>query len=1131
MSPSLHEPAGARRPLLLAAAFFLLGTLATFVSWAMLLRAARADDMTRLDREAEERRDHLMARMEIYENSLSGAQGLFAASKSVEREEWHEYVGRLRLQERYPGVQAMGFAPRVTADRLPAVISAVRAEGFPEYTLRPAGVRAEYFPIVYIEPFDGENIRAFGVDAGHDATRQAALNRARDTGAASLTAPLTLAQYPEGGSQSGAVLHLPVYANGQPTGTVEERRAAFLGVVFCAFRMGDLVSAAFAEREPGVAIALFDGLEMTDATLFSDPDFQSSMKGRPLAIRRFECAGRPWTLAVAPRPTFPSGTLARDATYVLVGGTLVALLLAVIVWSLAGTRLRALLLAEELSADARKSESAAQDALQRFQTLARLAPLPIFATDAQGLCTFVNEAWCRMAGMTPEEARGPGWSKALHPDDAERVQREWYESALAGREFTCDHRFRAPDGRVSFLSSRATPLHDPEGRVIGHLGSMSDLTEHREKEIQLHEKAEELSRVNADLKRRDEEIRLMFEKTSDAVIGMDGHGVIRAWNPRSAEMFGWSEAEAIGRRVADLIMPERFRESHTRSIAEFVRTGEGSVVNRPIEMPGLARDGREIPVELVIVPAKRGDAWSFTGFARDISVRKAADQEMLQAREAALASNRAKSEFLANVSHEIRTPMNGILGMTELTLGTELTAEQREYLVTVKRSAQGLLSILNGILDFSKIEAGKLELDRVPFNIRSVVQDAVKLQTFRAREKGIRLGYSLSPDVPERLTGDPLRLGQVLNNLIANAVKFTSRGEVEVTVALEPSSDGSVVVRCSVRDTGIGIPKDKQSAIFEAFTQADASTTRRYGGTGLGLAISTQLVALMGGRLWLESEPGKGSTFHFTSKYSFARSIVDDVARAHAVEGGAARRLRILLAEDNAINQRLATVILARRGHLVTAVTDGHAALEAIRAEVPDVVLMDVQMPDMDGVAATLAIRRGEAGERARQVPIVAMTAHSMAGDRERFLQAGMTLYISKPVDARDLVEAVEAASAGGGSSSHAFAAAEALERVGGDPEVLLELAVTYVHDYERMTSAIRMAVAENNFAGLERAAHSIRGAAGIFSAIPATLAAQAVEEAARAKDPSAIDAVPALETELKRLRDELQKHIQQERV
>ena len=383
-----------------------------------------------------------------------------------------------------------------------------------------------------------------------------------------------------------------------------------------------------------------------------------------------------------------------------------------------------------------------------------------------------------------------------------------------------------------------------------------------------------------------------------------------------------------------------------------------------------------------------------------VIARQLAEEAAL--REEAQQASRAKSEFLANVTHELRTPMNGIVGFTALALETDLAPEQRDYLETVRTSADSLLRIINDILDFSRSDAGGMELDSIDFSPAECLRSAIRVVEAETARKNLRIEFHCAPEIPPALRGDPERLRQILLNLLSNAVKFTETGGVSLTAEVESESKREIGIRISVADTGIGIPLEKQAVIFEPFRQADGSVTRKYGGTGLGLAISRNLVQLLGGRIWVESEPGKGSTFLFTAHFRKAESPNLPASPPPVADEAVARSLSILVAEDNAVNRRLLVTILESRGHRVQAAINGLEAVEFFRRGSFDLVLMDLQMPELGGLEATSAIRESENGKG--RVPIYAFTAHAMAGDREKCLNAGMDGYVSKPVQLRDLL-------------------------------------------------------------------------------------------------------------------------------
>jgi len=662
----------------------------------------------------------------------------------------------------------------------------------------------------------------------------------------------------------------------------------------------------------------------------------------------------------------------------------------------------------------------------------------------------------------------------------------------------------------------------------------ADLSQANER---LAREAEVRQRVEKSVRASEERFRTMAETlpTMVAIFQGTGHAYI---NPAAESMLGYTRDELLHRSFLDYVHPD-FRELvRERSLAR----QRGEHVDPRYEIKLVDKAGNDVWVDFSAAVIEYEHQPAVLGIALDITQRKHMEEALRAAMEAAETANRAKSTFLATMSHEIRTPMNAVIGMSDLLLETDLNSGQREYLTIVKDAAESLLSLINDILDFSKIEASKLELDRTPFRIRDVLGDTMKALALRARGKDVEVACHIHPEVPDCIEGDPHRLRQIVTNLVGNAVKFTDAGEVLLDVSPEPPSDGEVRLHFTVKDTGIGIPANKQRDIFDAFSQADSSTTRRFGGTGLGLSISSRLVSLMDGRIWVESEPGKGSRFHFTAAFGRVNQpdtrpradldslrglrvlvvddnktnrlilnellqswdmqpvtvpdaeaairalheartanapfelvltdlhmpdvdgfqlteqikgapelretvivmltsgdgpkdidrcrelgcaaylmkpvkqselfdaiagslrIADHVEIAGDAGGGstAVRPLRILLAEDSYTNQRLAVALLTKWGHHVTVAANGREAVDAVQNNDFDLVLMDVQMPEMDGYQATAVIREFEA-RSGGHVPIVAMTAHAMIGDRDECLAAGMDGYVPKPIRRQEL--------------------------------------------------------------------------------------------------------------------------------
>ena len=761
---------------------------------------------------------------------------------------------------------------------------------------------------------------------------------------------------------------------------------------------------------------------------------------------------------------------------------------------------------EQEIAERERMEETLRESEAVFRSLTETVPAAIYIYRGSQYL-YLNPAAEVISGYTRDELMQMEVWEIVHPDFREQIKaraalRQQGEDAPQHSEI----KILTKRGEERWVDLTASRIQFQGQQAL--LATAFDITERKQ--------AEEA------LRQSEERYRTIIEEMTDSFWELDLAGHFTFFNHQVMIEQGRSREElfALNRNRYRPHIDEENYKIAAESFAQIYRTGEPI---RGITYEMIRGDGTRYTIEtnLSLIRDAAGQPIGFRGISRDVTERLRAEKELQQAKEAAEAANRAKSEFLANMSHEIRTPMNGIIGMTELALETPLTTEQHEYLGMVKASAGALLTIINDILDFSKIEAGKLTLDAADFKLRQNLDDTLKPLRLRAEQKGLQFDCYISPEAPDELVGDAGRLRQILINLIGNAIKFTDQGQITVRVEPEASTDEKVQLRFAVSDTGVGIPPEKQRLIFEAFLQADGSTTRQYGGTGLGLTISSRLVEIMGGQIGVESTVGEGSTFSFTVQFSRSSMMTADSAPPrqmpspldhpplHARQALPERQrgLQILLAEDNLVNQRLAVRLLEKQGYQVTVAGTGRETLAALDRQPFDLVLMDVQMPEMDGLEATISIRRQERATGAH-LPIIAMTAHAMKGDRERCLDAGMDGYVSKPIQPTELFKVItelvptEAIAASQSLAREpqqtVFNRAVALKQVADDEELLAELAGLFIGDSARLLAEVKQAIAGEKSEGLERAAHTLKGAAGNFGAEGVVAAAQKLEEMGR---------------------------------
>ena len=1184
-------------------------------------------------------------------------------TKRVDQGEFQQFLRHPMNQD--SDVSMMAWIPRVPSRQREAFEAAMQTVGPAGFKIVErnaqgktveAARRADYFPLLFAEPFD-RNKAMVGVDFGAITSVREALRRAGDENKmvavidkAGVFTPAeqNAAAAKAAGPAASSAAHLfclllqPVYQDGEPINTAETRRESLQGFSACVFDIGEAIESTMRQaRSSGLDVSVFDTTTSSRQCLHSHRSrFHARADETPLddkwqelitklGTMSFALADRQWSVVCTPTRLFLEIHTPEDSVLLMVCGLMATIMLAGhLLWIIKHAVQAEQLVAgrtSELAAEVAKHKrtaAALQESEKRYRTLFENSADALMTLDEKALldCNAATLKMFRYAGKNEFIQQNPALlspprqpSGAFSKTAAEQKIAEAFEKGLTQFDWV----YRRQDGECFLAEVSLTAIELAGHRVF--LATVRDVTEHRKSQEQLRLRD---SALNA---------------TVSGILIADSQGKIVWVNPSFTKLTGYSAKEALGESMRLTMAGAENLDPYETMLATVLggKSWRGEVVNH-------RKDGAAYSEEMTVTPVRDNQKMvtHFIAVIQDVSNRKRGEEELLRAKLAAEAATKAKSDFLASMSHEIRTPMNGVIGMTGLLLDTQLTPEQREYARIVRNCGNALLTIINDILDFSKIESGKMSIEPMGFNLRQAVEEVTDLLLTDADDKGIEMIVRYTPRTPCRVVGDPGRIRQVLTNLTGNSIKFTEKGHILITVEPEELNEQNVLLRFSVQDTGIGIPSDKISALFQRFSQVDASATRRYGGTGLGLAISRELVELMGGKIGVQSQPGQGSTFWFTlrlpldskqdsmtspkivlknlrmlivddnevnrrvleeqlascdvrtsqvssgrdglralreavaakdpfqvavvdyqmpemdgmmfgravkadatlqntvlvmlssvgqrqltpeiretgfsaclSKAVYASQLIQTVADAWRSKAKGSDvpvkprpplpviRARVLVAEDNVANQKVATRLLEKLGCRVDVAATGSEAVRLLRLLSYDIVFMDCQMPEMDGFEATREIRRQKGLNR--KVPIIAMTANAMAGDREECLAVGMDDYIAKPVEleqvidvlkrwARSRVEAdgtetippdpvpskpVPTPAKPATSAVDGEAIARLRELVEDDGQAFLkDILGTYITDTTKRLETLRQNATNRNAPELMRSAHAIKG-------------------------------------------------------
>ncbi|HEY2256876.1 MAG TPA: CHASE domain-containing protein [Variovorax sp.] len=973
--------------------------------------------------------DQVSARMHLFEYGLRAARGAVLAAggeNGITRLGFAQFCASRDLQKEFPGSNGFGYVRRVPAAEEAAFVGAARLDGKPDFKVHQIGPNdGERYIIQYFEPSD-PTTPAIGLDIASEPLRRAAAQQAMVTGEPVMTAPIDLLVTQQGDRRSFLLL-LPIYKAETQLERLQLRSAqsaAARGTPEDAFGwvytplLADRVLSGLDFQDGQFAMALAD---VTDGGR-PQPFFVSGGQGaaadaslqRVLPLALF---GRQWQVEVTALPLFWKQLNLRSPWWIFFGGATLSVLSALL--SLAG-------------------QSAAQRQRQASEQRSRLAAIVTSSNDAiiacglDGRITDWNDGASKIFGYSAEQALGQTTRRLLLPPDFAHEEDTLLQHIAQGRSVAAFETFRRHrEGSPVAVSVAAAPIRSAGGQVIGAAQTVRDITHEQaskarilELNATLEQQVSERTAQLAALSRRE---RAILADAASAIIATDVDGVVTVFNPAAEALLGYSAAEVVER--VEMTRFHDAAELQARSAALSAELGRplqrcevftpsaGADLGRPREWTYVRKDGRRVAVHLNVSSLRDADnqVVGFIAIGSDLTERKHAEDQLerlnltLNKRSAqAESASRAKSEFLANMSHEIRSPLNAVIGLVQLLRRTTLDATQSSFLLKINAASHALLGVINNVLDISKIEAGEMTLEEGEFELQALLDGVIGIMSVSAADKGVAISLEAASSLPPHLRGDVTRIRQILVNLLSNAIKFTAQGSVRLSVRAEegqPAQAPGLRLRFAVIDTGIGIDAEVQRRLFTPFTQADASTTRRFGGTGLGLSIVKQLTELMGGECGVFSAPGRGSEFWVSLPLAVERGPVADGLPAAPGEARLVG-LRLLVVDDTAVNLLICQHILEREGARVGVARDGREAVERLRAGPADfdLVLMDVHMPVLDGMGATRLIR-DELGLAA--LPVIALTASALVAERQGAFEAGMNDFIGKPFDAERLIRAV----------------------------------------------------------------------------------------------------------------------------